>query len=183
MDKNKAIKEVWKDIHGYEGIYQVSNTGKVKKLYREWFGRNGGLRTSEERIFTPHYSKFGYNHHCLIKAGKTKDVRVCRLVALAFIPNPENKPFVNHKDGNKANDHVDNLEWNTHSENDLHAFRIGLRKSPRGSLNGASKVTEEIVIKIRKEYKGGRYVDLAKKYGLCPNHIGQIIRKNTWKHI
>lgn len=183
MDKNKTI-EIWKDIIGYEKIYQVSNLGRVKKLYREWYGSTGGKRFTEEKIIPPHYSKFGYNHHLFIKEGNPKDLRVCRLVAIAFIPNPENKPFVNHKDGNKANDNVENLEWNTRSENDKHAFANGLRVGLKGSKNGMAKVTEMIVLQIRELYANGKtYDELAIKFNLKRDHIGNIVKRRLWKHI
>ncbi len=184
MDKNETIDEMWVDIKNYEGIYQVSSLGRVKKLYREWFGGNGGLRFTGEKIFEPHYSKFGYNHLSLNKDGGVKDFRVCRLVCAAFHPNSENKPFVNHKDGNKANDREDNLEWNTRSENDLHAYKNGLRTPMKGSLNGMATITEDLVKQIRAEYKGERtYHKLAQKFGLRNDHIGNIVRRDIWKHV
>lgn len=178
------MSEIWKDILGYEGIYQISNLGRCKKLYREWFGGNGGKRFTEEKIMTPHYSKFGYNHQPFIKNGKLKDLRICRLVAIAFIPNPENKPFVNHKDGNKANDNAGNLEWNTRSENDMHAFKNGLRSAMTGSKNGMSKITEGTVIEIRKlAHSGENSMNIAEKYNLRIEHVKDIIKRRSWRHI
>ncbi len=105
--------EQWKDIAGFDGLYQISNFGSVKRL-----GRN-------ERTLKPRMCK-GYETVCLCKNGIRHNRRINRLVALAFISNPENKPEVNHKDGNKRNNSVSNLEWCTSSENQIHAMRTGL---------------------------------------------------------
>ncbi len=98
--------EIWHDIEGYEGLYQVSNKGRVKSLY------NGS-----ERILKLHDDGRGYLKAHLTKENTSKHIRVHRLVANAFIPNPENKPQVNHKDENKKNNCVENLEWITHVDN------------------------------------------------------------------
>lgn len=92
--------EEWKDIEGYEGLYQVSNYGRVKSLK---FGK--------EKILKPRKNKYGYFDINLCNESKVKGFRVNRLVALTFIPNPNNYPQVNHKDENKLNNCVDNLEW------------------------------------------------------------------------
>lgn len=108
--------EVWKDVKGYEGFYQVSNLGRVKSL-----PRNGTVK--RERILTPHRVG-GYLHAELNMRGVHKGKKIHRLVAEAFIPNPDNKREVNHIDGNKHNNTVENLEWVTSSENQLHAFHV-----------------------------------------------------------
>jgi len=98
------VKEIWKDIKGYEGFYQVSNLGKIKSL-----PRNNTIKQS--KILKNGYSRKGYCIVNLSKNNKVKSYRVHRLVAQAFIPNPNNYPDVNHKDENKLNNSVDNLEW------------------------------------------------------------------------
>lgn len=115
--------EEWKDVTGYEGQYRVSNHGNVKSLKR-----------GKEKLLTWHQSKLTKRHpepmyHVEFWAdNKRKTFKVHRLVAQEFIPNDEGKPQVNHKDGNRRNNHVDNLEWVTGSENMKHAYRTGLTK-------------------------------------------------------
>lgn len=104
--------EVWKDIKGYEGLYQISNFGRVKSLPRMMKNRK-----CEEIIKTPSVLPKGYLKVSLCRNGKTKYCFIHRLVAEAFIPNPDNLPCVNHKDCNTSNNNVHNLEWVTYKEN------------------------------------------------------------------
>lgn len=111
--------EKWKDISGYSD-YKINNLGVVKSFK---FGK--------EKIMSKQISR--YETVMLSEKGKYKPVLVHRLIAIAFIPNPENKPQVNHIDGNKLNNHIDNLEWCTNSENQKHAYKSGLQKTKKGS--------------------------------------------------
>lgn len=118
------MKEIWKDIKNYEGLYQVSNLGNVKSLHRY------------EKLLKPYINEHnGYVYVILYKNKKNKCCRVHRLVAQTFISNYENKPYVNHIDGNKQNNCVSNLEWCTAKENTQHAFKNGLIKIPKGKDN------------------------------------------------
>ena len=117
--------EIWKDIKGYEGMYQISNYGRVKGLERWTHFKNGKKpRLEPERIlkFKKHHK--GYLKAQLRKEDKMKSYFIHRLVAQAFIPNPEEKSQVNHIDGDKTNNHVSNLEWNTQSENLRHSYHV-----------------------------------------------------------
>lgn len=109
--------ELWKDIEGYESIYQISNFGRVRSLRRS-------------RIVSQRLSKSGYLNVTLRKesSSKLKGMRVNRLVALAFVINTDNKPYVNHLNAIKTDNHYQNLEWCTQSENIKHAYRIGTKK-------------------------------------------------------
>lgn len=119
------MQEIWKDIEGYEGFYQVSNFGTIKSLSR-YIKFGNKTRYSNERILKFHKDKDGYKKVILQKSGKAQNYLIHRLVAQAFIPNPDNKPQINHKDGDKQNNKVDNLEWCTPSENMIHAFKTEL---------------------------------------------------------
>ena len=120
------IAEEWRDIPGFEGRFSVSNLGRVKSNARIVNNHTGTIH-KPERILSQRYSKKGYMVIDLVDAtGKKKYRQVHRLVAIAFIPNPENKPQINHIDGVKDNNTVTNLEWCTNSENQKHAYRLGL---------------------------------------------------------
>ena len=108
------MQEIWKDVKDYEGLYQVSNTGKVRSLKRHI-------------ILKPSHNHKGYLHIILYKNAKSKVGIIHRLVAEAFIPNLENKPQVNHINGIKTDNNSDNLEWCTNAENQRHAFALGLQ--------------------------------------------------------
>lgn len=118
--------EIWRNITGYEGYYQISNTGRVKSMERFVKSPSGGLLRLKERIRKPSNVR-GYWGVGLCKDNIKHGFLIHRLVALSFIPNPDNKKEVNHKDGNKQNNHVSNLEWVTSSENSKHDYRTGLQ--------------------------------------------------------
>ena len=129
------MEEIWKDIEGYEGIYQVSNLGNVKSLdrtvkYTKWQYKLCKVVECKHLVkgktMIPWLNDTGYLVVDLSSKGKTRSYLVHRLVAQAFIDNPENKPEVNHKDGNRQNPEASNLEWVTSSENKIHAYRTGL---------------------------------------------------------
>jgi hypothetical protein len=123
-----GTQEVWKDIPGYEGYYQVSNFGRVKSLPRKVYNR-GGFHVSKEKILKQQLRKDRYYNIHLLKEGVKKIFFVHRLVALAFIPNPNNYPDINHKDENPANNCVNNLEWCTEKYNMNYGTAIERRKA------------------------------------------------------
>lgn len=130
------MKEEWKDIKEYEGCYQISNLGRIKSLERYVKAKNNKLRKNKEKILSFFINKNGYLEATLCKNCKKRLHRVNRLVAETFIPNLENKPCVNHIDGNKLNNNANNLEWCTYSENLIHAWRNGLCKPRRKTKIG-----------------------------------------------
>jgi hypothetical protein len=155
------MEEIWKPINGFEGLYEVSNMGRVKSLAKEWTGGNGAVITHDILILSNLKDGDGYLKVILCQSGIQKPFKIHRLVATHFIENPLNKPAVNHIDGNKQNNCDWNLEWNTNSENTKHAFAIGLKESQRNavrilgkSLVGATSPTSKKVIDTEtgKEY-------------------------------
>lgn len=120
--------EQWKDIKGFEGYYQVSNKGNVRSLDRIITCKNGSKRNRKGKMIKPGIETCGYSFVQLSNGEKSIYARVHRLVADAFIENKDSKPQVNHIDGNKQNNDVSNLEYCTHSENMLHAYKNNLRK-------------------------------------------------------
>lgn len=137
----KNNKEIWKDIVGYEGLYQVSNFGRIKSNYKSIILQPGLCR--------------GYLIVNLYKNKKSLSQKVHRLVAQAFIPNPENKPTVNHIDGNKQNNYVSNLEWATVKEQNVHANKTGL-------MDNAKKIRAKNMRNITIKYLQKRSEKLKK---------------------
>jgi hypothetical protein len=135
--------EIWKDIYGFKGLYQISNTGKVKALYKERINGRGGIRIYPEKIMKPSTTHRGYLLAVLCKKGKMYYFLVHRLVAKAFVANPKRKKEVNHKDGNKLNNNDWNLEWNTRKENAKHAYDTGLFNNKRDLKTGKYLKNEE----------------------------------------
>lgn len=120
--------EEWRDVVGWEGLYQVSNLGRVKSLPRMIEFSDGRKRFFCGKILKSKIVGRGYLHVGLCCGAKTKSEYVHRLVATSFIPNPDKCPQVNHIDGCKTNNHVSNLEWCTNGENTKHAYQTGLRE-------------------------------------------------------
>lgn len=146
---------VWKSINGFEGYYEISDTGCVRSVDRDIIAKNGMKYHLKGKMMklTPairkdRISDSNYIVVNLRKYGKSHVIPVHILVAKAFIPNPDNLPTVNHKDGNKSNNVVENLEWTSYAENNIHALRNNLRK-PRGNPI-AQKTDEGLVVGVYK---------------------------------
>lgn len=132
--------EIWKQVVGYEGLYEISNEGRVRRIATDNY--HWGNTPIEQRILKPRFAEYKTVH--LSKHGVVKTVKIARLVAHAFISNPFDKPQVNHKDGDKYNDTVDNLEWCTRSENSQHALKMGFLFNRK-----ISEATQKKVIDIK----------------------------------
>lgn len=177
----------WRQVVGFEGIYEVSSSGDVRSVDR--LDPAGRRRLGQMRI--PQVGKRGYPVINLRKDGKTFSKKVHHLVALAFIGPPPG-PFgyasgqfeVNHKDGNRLNPSVDNLEYCTRSGNITHAFRTGLMNTV-GIRNGRAKLDDASVAEIRRRYKAGgiSIPSLATEFGVSKSAVGYVVQGATWRHV
>lgn len=175
------MNESWRDILGWEGYYQISNLGAVRSLDR-WVSQKGKSRLYEGRELKQKTEKSGYKTVTFRTQFKKKTVKIHRLVAIAFIENPEGKPEVNHIDGVKENNHLVNLEWVTSSENKHHAIQKGLKVNHKGRKAHAWK--GEITV-LDKE---GNVVDTIhqfneiKEKGYTPCGISAVINGSLQTH-
>lgn len=161
--------EIWKPIKGYEGKYFVSSLGRIKSL------PNRSRRT--ELILKPQNQTYSFIDLC--KDGKVKKLTIHRIVAINFLDNPQNKPDVNHIDGNKHNNKLSNLEWVTKSENIKHSYATGLN-SCVGAKNSQCKLTEKEAVEIYNS--NARTKDLSIQYNITQSTICDIRKGRSWTH-
>jgi hypothetical protein len=166
--------EVWKDIKGFEGLYMVSNIGNVKRLKSKW--------VLNERLIGRLVDRDGYFRRTLCKNSLCKQITEHRLVATTFIENLENKLTINHINGIKTDNRVENLEWNTNLENKQHAISTGLTDL-KGTNHPRCKLSEKDVLEIREIGFTQTRTALSKKYGVSRNSILGIINRKYWNHI
>lgn len=156
--------------------YEISNYGDLRSI-----------KYKTPKLLHKIYSKDGYIQYSLLKNKKQLRTGAHRLVAIAFIPNPENKETVNHIDGDKHNNYYKNLEWVSRSEQMTHAYKLGLKKRMQGVLNYNHILTEEQVREIRKIYKAHdkKYgmIPLAKRYGVSEPTINRVVHNRSYKNI
>lgn len=173
-------QEYFEHIPGFDDIYMISNKGNIISL---------GKISSHSKVKTlkAYTDRDGYLRLPLRKNNTKRKYYVHRLVALAFIPNPENKPTINHKNGIKNDNRIENLEWATWSENNQHAYDTNLNTSfhCQGEKSYHNKLSEKDVLEIKKQYKSGNYTqtELANQYHVIHQTISAIIRGKTWKHL
>lgn len=164
-------EEIWKDIKDYEGLYQVSNLGNVRSLDRIITFKNGTKQFFKGKILKQKLDKNGYLRVTLTKNNHLSLKQVHRLVGIAFIPNPENKPTINHKKGIKTDNRVSQLEWATYQEQTQHAIKTGL-------INFKTRIyinqNEKAIEKTRKPIK---------QYDLNGNFISKYIGVNEAQRI
>lgn len=179
-------KEIWVKVKGFECFYEVSNLGRVKSLDREIVYCNGRKDKFKGKIKKFSKNNFGYLHVTLFKNSKSLTTLVHRLVAKHFIPNPENKPQINHIDNNPANNNVSNLEWVTQQENRNHCVNQSRQKgASKGSKHHFAILSEKDVLAIRKEYKETKIsqIKLSNKYNVSDGCIYAIVHRKSWNHI
>lgn len=170
------MEEIWKEVNGYEGFYEVSSLGRVRSIScRIADKRCPNGKYHKGRILKPGYTVNGYLQVLLRANGKYKSCRVHRLVAEAFIPNTENKSEVNHKNGVKTDNRLENLEWNTRSENAAHMYRklkIPPNKGMEGKVSRFRKLTNEQVEAIKADIRG--FDTIAQEYGISKQTVSNI---------
>ena len=168
------MEEIWKDVENFEGLYQVSNLGNVKRLVSK--------KCLKERLICRSIDRYGYVKRVLCNDKKMFHFTEHRLVAKAFIPNPLNKPAVNHINGIKTDNRLENLEWCTNKENSKHARETGLQDT-KGISHHKCKLTEEQVLEIRKIGFSETRTALSKKYDVSRAHILRLIKNEGWEHL
>lgn len=159
------MEEIWKSIPGYEGYYEVSNIGNVRSVTRTIIKSNGQPQTRIGKIINQTLDQKGYKQLNLHKDGVCKKMKVHRLVAMAFLPNPNNYPIVNHKDENPSNNNVDNLEWCTYQYNNNYGTKIErlVQKQSNNPIIMCDKETHEPI----KEFLNMRIA--TEELGYSPN--------------
>lgn len=181
--------EKWKSIAGYEGLYEVSNLGRVRSMPRTeaFLKKSNGqiatlcVRQRKEKILKAG-QRGGYLSVVLSKNGTTHNALVHRLVAQAFIPNSDNKPQVNHIEQPKTDNSVGNLEWATPAEDGQHRVAHDLR--PNGSRLPQTKLTEEQVVEMRDfRAQGWLLRELSAKYDVAESTVSAVVRGRFWKQV
>jgi len=176
--------EIWKDVVGYEALYQVSNLGRVKSLSR--YKKNGKYsHWTKEKLLAQGINSGGYCQVSLYSNGSHKTKTIHKLVATAFIPNPENKPWINHKNSIRKDNEETNIEWCTPTENNKHCYDKGRQKIHYGEQHPGSKLTEDQVKEIRNKYSYYKYTMpmLSKEYSISIGSIQAILNNQTWKNL
>lgn len=156
--------ETWINISGFEGLYQVSNFGKIRRF-------------SDGKILKQSIGTSGYYKIALWKNGRYRHFLVHRIIAIHFIQNPQNKKFVNHKDGNKLNNSIDNLEWMTRKENHSHAAKSGLMS--HGTDRHNAKLNPSIAKQIRESSLSCS--ELSVIWGINERHVRKIKNNEIWR--
>lgn len=174
--------EEWRDVVGYEGLYQVSNAGRVKRIEGKRVFSDGRVRHYSEAIVSP--TKPDPYPRIMLHAGTRKrTTRVHQLVMEAFVGSPPSGMEVNHKNGDKADNRLDNLEYITHPDNVKHYNEV-LGRGNQGSRHGMSKTNEDTVRKIRQLHKDGvsRH-EIARLLGMGVSWVWKIASGKSWKHV
>lgn len=182
MSKNA---EIWKAIP-FAPQYQVSSIGNLKSIKRTSITIKDGIEVSrvlKERPIAERVNNCGYTRVTLYIKGALKSYSMHRLVASLFIPNPDNKRTVNHINGNKRDNRVENLEWNTHQENVIHSYRTGLKTPTKGS-QFKRKLNDDQVRQIKTyKWSGKTKKEIAAMFNVHRVTIHDIYNERTWRHI
>lgn len=168
------MSEQWRSVLGYEGLYEVSNLGHVVSV-----------KFNKRKRLNPKPTSRGYKRITLRKDRKRKGVFVHEMVLEAFVSQRPDGLVANHKNGDKSDNRVQNLEWITQKQNVHHAIRKGNFFTPRGEQCGPSKLTEKQVLKIRSLFATGNFTKtaLAARFDVTDVLVGKIVRHEIWRHI
>lgn len=182
------MKEEWRPIYGYTGFYEVSNLGRVKSLPRRIKRSNGTVQNFKGKIMACGVANRDYPMVVLSKGSGNNRIKVTvhRLVAKAFLKIETGKPEINHKNGIKTDNRVSNIELVSRKENIRHAFNTGLNKprDVKGSKHPSSKLTEQKVIEMRGLFKAGKsHNEISGMFGVCRQHVADIVNRRKWKHV
>ncbi len=167
MDAN--IEEIWKDVPSFEGIYQASNLGRIRTLYRTINGVLG-------HVIKTRINERGYERVRIRVNKRTKHHQAHRIIAMAWIPNPENKPQVNHINGIKADNRIENLEWVTRSENIIHSFYVLKNKR-------IGKLTDTQIVEIRSSKLNDKGNPMHVKHNISIQMVFRIRRRLCYKSV
>lgn len=181
-----SVDEIWRPVVGFETSHEVSNFGRVRTIAREYAGLHGLVRRIIPRELEQWKNRRGYPMVSLWIFNRGTQRVVHRLVAYAFLgPPPSPRHQVNHRDGAKTNNRLDNLEWVTPQENIRHAFDTGLNRGPVGELSPNSKLTAEDIRNIRRTVAEGRatHRQIEAAYGISHGQVSRIVRRHTWRHV
>lgn len=178
------MKEVWKDIEELNCLYQISSLGRVRSKDRVIEKSNGYTHTHKGKVLRPAVSKKGYLTCSASIMGQQKTVKPHRLVALYFVSNEDNKPHVNHINGIKTDNRIENLEWVTNHENILHAWKTGLNKPKKGVSHPRASISANDAKRVKDlRAKGFGRKDIQKATGVNQNIVDNIIYNNSWSHL
>ena len=170
------MEEIWRDIPNYEGLYQASTMGRIKRLESKVWNRFDYI-TKKEHILKPRYTRKGYIEYALYKNGERKDFKGHWLILSTYIENKDNKPQINHINGKKDDNRLENLEYCTNAENQKHAYNIGLKTGLLGTKNPKSK-------RINQYSLTGEFIkqwdcanDAKRFFNIMNAHIGECCKR------
>lgn len=175
-----SSNEIWIPIKNYENSYEISNKGKIRSLDRVIIRSDARTSRRKGGVLKPCKVKCGY---FMIQLGRRNYYYLYRLIAMHFVSKKEDQNFVNHLDGNKLNNDLNNLEWCTQAENNRHANATGL--SAKGESIAGAILNPAIVIKIRNLYDTGKHSQsaLGRMFNCAQPTILNVVNKRTWKHV
>lgn len=174
--------EEFLDIPGWEGMYQVSNLGTVRSLDRIVGSVTGKTYHRKGKVMPQHYNEDGYKVVYLTKNARDRTLGVHRAMALAFIPNPDNKPMINHLNAIRDDNRLENLEWCTNSENIKHSFNLGISCN-KGDKHPRRVLTMEMVRGIRAELASGKTpAEVAGVFGINRRNVYAVRDRQNWNY-